>query len=56
MDAIYWLIPLSIIILMIAVGLFFWAVRSGQFQDLESPAIEILLDNDEPTKIKEKEK
>lgn len=46
MDVIYWLIPLSIAILVIAIAIFFWAVRSGQFQDLDSPAVDILFDDD----------
>ncbi|WP_444994047.1 cbb3-type cytochrome oxidase assembly protein CcoS [Aliikangiella sp. IMCC44359] len=48
MDVIYWLIPLSIVILIVAVIIFFWAVKSGQFQDLDSAAIEILFDDDTP--------
>lgn len=48
MDVIYWLIPLSIAILLVAIAIFFWAVKSGQFQDLDSPAIEILFDKDSP--------
>ncbi len=47
MAVIYWLIPLSIIILVAAVAIFFWAVRSGQFQDLDSPAVDILFDHDD---------
>ena len=47
MDVIYWLIPLSIAILIVAIAIFFWAVRSGQFQDLDSPAVDILFDQDE---------
>ena len=50
MDVIYWLIPLSIAILGIAIAVFFWAVRSGQFQDLDSPAVDILFDDDLPKK------
>jgi cbb3-type cytochrome oxidase maturation protein len=46
LDVIYWLIPLSIVILMVAVAIFFWAVRTGQFQDLDSPAVDILFDDD----------
>lgn len=48
MDVIYWLIPLSVAILFIAIAVFFWAVKSGQFQDLDSPAVEILFDKDNP--------
>jgi cbb3-type cytochrome oxidase maturation protein len=51
MDVIYWLIPISLAILAIATAIFFWAVRSGQFQDLDSPAIDILFDDDKPVPI-----
>ena len=47
MDVIYWLIPLSIAVLIVAVLILFWAVKNGQFQDLESPAVDILFDDDE---------
>jgi len=46
MDVIYWLIPLSVAILVLAIAIFFWAVRSGQFQDLDSPAVDILFDDE----------
>lgn len=49
MEILFVLIPLSLILLGIAVWAFFWAVRSGQFDDLDSPAYRILLDDDEPT-------
>lgn len=47
MDIIYVLIPLSIVLLAIAGAVFFWAVRSGQFDDMDSPAHRILYDEDE---------
>ena len=53
MDIIYWLIPLTIILLVIAVLIFFWAVKNGQFSDLDSPAINILLDDDTPKPIQD---
>lgn len=40
------LIPLSLILLGIAVWAFFWATGSGQYDDLDSPALRILLDDD----------
>ncbi len=40
------LIPISVAIIAIAVGFFFWAVKSGQFDDLDSPAYRILDDDD----------
>jgi len=46
MNIIFALIPLGLILLLAAVAAFFWAVRSGQFDDLESPGWRILLDDD----------
>ena len=36
------LIPLSLMLLGAAVWAFIWAVRKGQFDDLDSPALDIL--------------
>ncbi|MAR00117.1 MAG: cbb3-type cytochrome oxidase assembly protein CcoS [Oceanospirillaceae bacterium] len=47
MDIIYVLIPLSILLISIAVLVFFWAVKGGQFDDLDSPAHRILFDDDD---------
>jgi cbb3-type cytochrome oxidase maturation protein len=41
------LIPLAMLLLVCAIWAFFWAVRSGQFDDLDTPAVSILLDDDE---------
>jgi cbb3-type cytochrome oxidase maturation protein len=46
MNIIYFLIPLGLVLLVAAVAAFFWAVRSGQFDDLETPAWRILMDDD----------
>ena len=47
MDVVFVLLPLSLLIAAIGVAAFVWAVRSGQFEDLETPAVRILFD-DEP--------
>ncbi|MDX1431504.1 MAG: cbb3-type cytochrome oxidase assembly protein CcoS [Gammaproteobacteria bacterium] len=47
MDILYLIIPLSLILVAIIVAAFMWAIRSGQFDDLEGPAHRILLDDDE---------
>lgn len=44
MTIIYLLIPLSLILTAAAIAAFFWAVRSGQFDDLHTPALKILHD------------
>jgi len=46
MDIIYLLLPVALIIVIIIVGIFFWAVKSDQFDDLEGPAHRILMDDD----------
>jgi cbb3-type cytochrome oxidase maturation protein len=46
MEILYLLIPLSIV-LVFAIGVvFWWAVGSGQFDDLEGPAHRILMDDE----------
>ena len=45
MSAIYLLIPLAMIVLAISIWLFFWAVKRGQFDDLDSPGHSILMDD-----------
>ena len=37
MDILYLLIPISLIIMGIAIAVFLWAIRSGQFEDLKGP-------------------
>lgn len=46
MSIIYVLIPLAIVIVAIAIGVFFWAVKSNQFDDLERQGYSILFDDD----------
>lgn len=46
MTILFLLIPLGLILLAIAVGAFFWATRSGQFDDLDTPAWSVVLDDD----------
>lgn len=48
MSIIYVLIPLAIILVAVALGIFFWAVKSDQFQDLERQGYSILFDDDLP--------
>ena len=46
MEIIYLLIPISLILLGVIVCILLWAVRSGQYDDLEGPAHQILLDEE----------
>ena len=47
MNILLLLIPLSLMLLVVAIATFIWAVRRGQFDDLDTPALDILRD-DEP--------
>jgi cbb3-type cytochrome oxidase maturation protein len=46
MNIIFILIPLGLVVLAAGVCAFFWAVRTGQFDDLETPAWSVVLDDD----------
>ena len=48
MEALYLLIPLSTLLVFLAIWVFFRASDSGQFDDLEGPAMRILHDDDIP--------
>jgi len=49
MNIIYLLLIIAVVFVIIVAVLFFWAVRNGQFDDLEGPAYRILKDRDKPT-------
>lgn len=46
MSIIYVLIPIAMLFVSIAVGVFFWAVKSDQYEDLDREGINILFDED----------
>jgi cbb3-type cytochrome oxidase maturation protein len=46
MSILYLLIPLGLMLLGIAIWAFFWAVGSGQFDDLKSPGWSVVMDDD----------
>ena len=48
MEAVYLLIPLAVVLVALIIWALLWAIRSGQFDDLEGPAHRILMDEDEP--------
>ncbi len=47
MDIIYLLIPIALVLAGLMVWALMWAIKSGQFDDLEGPAHRILMDDDE---------
>jgi len=46
MEVLFLLIPLSVLLVLAIGALFWWSVKSGQFDDLEGPAHRILADDD----------
>ena len=57
MEILYLLIPLGLLVLGVAIWGFLWAVKTGQFDDMEGPAHRILMDDDDiriPTRNSEK--
>ena len=48
MNILFVLIPISLVLLLVIIGTFIWAVRRGQFEDLDTPAIDILSDDAPP--------
>lgn len=46
MEVIYGLLPGMLLLGIIGVGLFFWAVRNGQYDDMDGAANRVLIDDD----------
>jgi len=47
-ESLYFLIPLSIIVVFGIAVVFWWSVKSGQFDDLEGPGFRVIMDDDVP--------
>ena len=52
MNIFYLLIGVSLLAALIFLGAFIWAVRSGQFDDNETPAIRMLFDDEVNVEVK----
>ncbi len=50
MDILYLLIPIALIFLLLAVVFFFWAIKNGQYDDMESQALKIVIDDNQVKK------
>ena len=46
MSILFVLIPLAVLMLVVALAALLWAIRHAQFDDLESPAVRVLLDDE----------
>lgn len=57
MNIIFVLIPIAILFVIIAGAVFFWAIRSEQFEDLDRQGSNILFDEEQPAaKAEEQDK
>ena len=45
MESLYILVPLSVLLVFIIGAIFWWCLRSGQYDDLEGPAYRLLMDD-----------
>ena len=48
MEAMYLLIPVSVILVFLIAIAFWWSLRNGQYDDLEGPGYRVLMDKDKP--------
>jgi cbb3-type cytochrome oxidase maturation protein len=48
MEILYLLVPLSVVLVFLIGAVFWFALQSGQFDDLEGPGLRILADDDLP--------
>jgi cbb3-type cytochrome oxidase maturation protein len=56
MSVLYVVVPLALLIVAVAVGAFVWAAHRGQFDDLDTPAMRMLHDDEErPPGLDERE-
>jgi len=49
MNSLLILIPLAVLLGLLGLAAFLWALRSGQFEDLDGAAQRILLDGETPS-------
>ena len=55
MEILYFLIPLSVVLVFVIGLAFWWSLKSGQYDDLEGPGYRVLMDNDKPERGKAEE-
>jgi cbb3-type cytochrome oxidase maturation protein len=52
MDILYLLLPLSVVLVLLILGVLGWSIYRGQFDDLDQEGVRILeQDQDEPTTL-----
>ncbi len=54
MDILFLLIPIAIGFLIIALAVFFWAIRDGQYDDMESQGLKVIIDDKQQTQAEKR--
>lgn len=49
MESLYILVPLSVVLVFVIGVIFWWSLRSGQYDDMEGPAYRMLMDDRDQT-------
>lgn len=47
MSVIFIVLPLAVVLAAVALAGFAWAVRGGQFDDLDTPAVRVIVDDED---------
>lgn len=47
MEIVYVLLPLSLVLALLGLGGYLWSVKSGQYEDVETPQIRMLFDDED---------
>ena len=47
MDILFLLVPMSVVLALLVIGVFAWALQAGQFDEVEAEGLRILLDADQ---------
>ncbi|TLX77567.1 cbb3-type cytochrome oxidase assembly protein CcoS [Labilibacter sediminis] len=55
MNILYLLVGVSLCAALFFLGLFIWAVKSGQYEDIYSPSVRILFDDEDNSDSKQSE-
>jgi cbb3-type cytochrome oxidase maturation protein len=48
MDIVFLLVPISLVFAFLIGAVFWFSLKSGQFEDLDGPAYRVLMDDDKP--------
>ncbi len=47
MSVLFIVVPLALVVVAVAIGAWVWSARSGQYDDLDTPAVRMLRDDDD---------